>query len=491
MDIFCYKGWSLTVTSDGLIKRHEQILVPNDDTLRTTIISSHHDDPTAAHRGALKTIELVSRRFYWKNMHKDIKEYVSTCIKCQQNKSSNQQPLGLLSPIPTPEQRWNTVTMDLITQLPKTKSGHDAIVVFVDKFSKMVHYVPTVTTIDAPGLAELMISNVVRLHGIPINIISDRDPRFTSSFWKATWKQLGTRLKMSTAYHPQSDGLTERNNRSLEEALRAYVNYHQDNWDHWLALLEYAYNNSVNSTTGYTPFFLNYGQHPVSPLDYALVSKETQVNHTAATLLENLYTALDKAHENISHAQQQQKKYADQHRRDIDTQLLKVGDEVLLSTENLRLPGRAPKLVAKRIGPFKITKILSELVYELDLPPTLKGIHNRFHIQQLSYYRSTNRFNTRPTTHHRPPAIVTSDGTEDVYEVQNVLKHKKVGGALYYLIHWKGYPHYESTWEPESSFIDHRTAIDEYHRRLSTQKPSKRSAQQSSNGHPSNCKSIQ
>jgi hypothetical protein len=284
---------------------------------------------------------------------------------------------------------------------------------------------------------------------------------------------------MSTAYHPQTDGLTESNNRSLEEALRAYVNYHQDNWDRWLALLEYAYNNSVNSTTGYTPFFLNYGQHPVSPIDHELSSKETetQVNHTAETLLENLYTALDKAHENISHAQQQQKKYADQHRRDIDTQLLKVGDEVLLSTENLRLPGRAPKLVAKRIGPFKITKILSELVYELDLPPTLKGIHNRFHIQQLSYYRSTNRFNTRPTTHYRPPAIVTSDGTEDVYEVQNVLKHRRVGGTMQYLVHWRGYPEYESTWEPESSFIDHRTAIDDYHRRLSTQKHSKRSAQ--------------
>src|SRR5690606_24365936 len=136
-------------------------------------------------------------------------------------KPSSQTPLGLLQPIPTPEQRFHTWTMDLITQLPRTKSGHDAIVVWVDKCSKLKHYVPTVTEVTAPKLATLFIDNIVRLHGLPSNIISDRDPRFTSLFWKSLWKQLGTQLSMSTSFHPQSDGQTERQNRALEESLRA------------------------------------------------------------------------------------------------------------------------------------------------------------------------------------------------------------------------------------------------------------------------------
>ena len=451
------------VTSTGLIKRHQQVLVPNDTCIRTEIITSNHDDITAAHRGVTKTIELVTRTFYWKHMHRDVKEYVNTCINCQQNKITNQPPLGLLHPIETPEQRWHTVTMDLITSLPVTKNGHDAIVVFVDKMSKMVHYVPTVTTIDAPSLATLMINHVIKLHGIPICIISDRDPRFTSSFWKALWLQLGTKLKMSTAYHPQTDGLTERNNRTLEESLRSYVNYHQNNWDNMLPLLEFSYNNCINSTTGFSPFFLNYGQHPMTPLDY-VVRKEVQINDTAAIMIDKLYDSLTIAHDNITKAQASQKKYADIHRRDFEQ--FKIGDQVLLSTDNLRTPGRAPKLIAKRIGPFTIIRVLGKLNYELELPLSMKGIHNRFHVQQLTRFHSTDAFPSRPITNIRPPAVVVAGHSDNVYEVQSVLKHRGTGNRLQYLIHWKGYPEYESTWEPVSAFVHHRDKIDEYHRQL-------------------------
>jgi len=451
------------VTSAGLIKRRDQVLVPNDSTLRTMIITSNHDDITAAHRGVAKTIDLITRSFYWKHMHRDVKEYVSSCVSCQQNKVTNQSPLGLLHPIATPEQRWHTITMDLITSLPVTKDGNDAIVVVVDKFSKMVHYIPTVTTTDAPKLATLMIEHVIRLHGVPIHIISDRDPRFTSSFWKALWLQLGTKLKMSTAYHPQSDGLTERNNRTLEESLRSYVNYHQNNWDTMLPLLEFSYNNCINSTTGYSPFFLNYGQHPTTPLDFVL-RKEVQVNDTASNMIEKLYDALDNAHNNITKAQASQKKYADQKRRDFEQ--FEIGDKVLLSTDNLRTPGRAPKLIAKRIGPFVINRVLGKLNYQLELPNTLKGIHNRFHVQQLTRFHSSDSFPTRPNIITRPPAVVLPNKKDDVYEVETVLKHRGTGNRLQYLIHWKGYPEYESTWEPENAFIHHRDKIDEYHRHL-------------------------
>jgi hypothetical protein len=353
--------------------------------------------------------------------------------------------------------------MDLITSLPTTKTGHDAIFVVVDKMSKMVHYIPTVTKIDAPGLARLLIDNVIKLHGIPINIISDRDARFTSNFWRSLWLQLGTRLKFSTSYHPQSDGLTEINNKTLEQSLRAYTNYHQNNWDEQLSLLEFSYNNMVNSSTGYSPFFLNYGQHPIAPVTYE-VRKEVRTNETATELIESLYDTIEHAHDNIIKAQAAQKKYADKYRRDFES--FQVGDMVLLSTDNLRTMGRAQKLDPKRIGPFKIIKVLSKLNYQLELPSTMNKIHNVFHVSLLTKFNHSDAFPTRPNEINRPPATVLPDQKEDVYEVEQILKHKKIGRQVHYLVHWKGYPIHESTWEPESAFISHRDAINTYHKRI-------------------------
>ena len=152
--------------------------------------------------------------------------------------------------LPTPSKRWEQVTMDRITQLPITDKGYDSIVVWVDKLSKKAIYAPTQTTITAPELASLMYREVVRHHGVPKSIISDRDPLFTSHFWRSLWELTGTKLNMSTAYHPQSDGQTERQNRTLEQYLRAHVNYHQNDWDKYLTSAEIAYNNSVNALTG-------------------------------------------------------------------------------------------------------------------------------------------------------------------------------------------------------------------------------------------------
>ena len=203
-------------TSQG----HPRIYVPADPTLRTKILREVHDTPTSGHLGATKTLELLSRDFYWPKMRTTVADYVSTCDACQRSKPVNQKPQGLLQPLPIPEGKWTTVTMDLITGLPKTKRGHDSLFVIVDKFSKMAHYVPTVKTVTAPDLAKLFMDNIFRLHGPPKTIISDRDPKFTSRFWQALFKMCGTKLTMSTAYHPQTDGQTERQNRTIEESLR-------------------------------------------------------------------------------------------------------------------------------------------------------------------------------------------------------------------------------------------------------------------------------
>ena len=372
---------------NNFILYDNRIVIPNNDKLRTMIISQHHDTSTSAHPGSTKTIDLITRLFYWKNMHNDIKQYVQSCLQCQSNKFSTKSPQGLLHPIETPDTRWHTITTDFITKLPTTKSGYDAIVVFVDKYSKMCHYIPTYTNTNAAQFCTLFINHIIRLHGLPATIISDRDARFTSSFWKAVCKQLTIKLSMSTAYHPMSDGQTERANRTLEESLRSYVNYHQDNWDEYLPLIEFAHNNVIHSSTSYSPFFLNYGQHPRTPITAAL-GPECIINDTAANVITNLYDTLDSALTNIEKAQEQQAKHANKHRRDFEQ--FNVGDQVLLSTTNLKQtgPGRAAKLSPQRIGPFTITRVLSKLNYELDLPDIMNKKYNVFHVSLLTKYQS-------------------------------------------------------------------------------------------------------
>ncbi len=447
-----------TLNQQGLIMKENRIVIPAIESIRTMIMTSCHDDKTAGHPGITKTIDLLSRDFYWKNMNRHIKEYVNSCIQCQRNKPSNQTPIGLLQPIPAPEQRWHTVTMDLITQLPKTKLGNDAIVVFVDKFSKLAHYVPTTTEISAPRLATLFIDNIVRLHGLPSNIISDRDPRFTSLFWKSLWKQLGTQLSMSTAFHPQSDGQTERQNRTLEQSLRAYTDYKQDDWDLHLSILELAHNNLKHASTGYSPYFLNTGQHPRLPVHQTL-GKEIMINEPAETLIQNLYDTLEQAHFNLNRAQLNQAKYANEHRREIEP--WKVGQQVMLSTGNLKTPGRAPKLCSYWIGPFSIKRVLSCIVYELELPANMK-IHPVFHVSHLKLANESTSFPSRPVNDNRPPAELLDDTKEEVFEVERILNKRIVRNRKQYLVKWKGYPDWETTWEPESAFKQHRDSIEQF-----------------------------
>jgi len=323
---------------NGLIYFHpKRIYVPaTAPEVRSDILSECHDCPLSGHLGSSKTIESVTRHFYWPRMHNDIKRYVSSCYSCQANKPSQQLPMGLLHPLPIPDRPWQQVTMDLITQLPVSKDGHDAIVVFVDKLSKMVHWVATRTSATAPELARVMFDHVVRLHGLPESIVSDRDTRFTSHFWTSLWELCGTKLAMSTAFHPQTDGQTERANRTLEEMLRHYVSIRQDDWDTKLTAAEIAYNNSVHASTGFTPYYLNSGQHPRLAIDLAAAAGDRVRNPASANRLAEWQQAIERAKACLKEAQERQARYANQQRREAT---FSVGDKVWLSTEHLNLVG--------------------------------------------------------------------------------------------------------------------------------------------------------
>jgi len=453
---------SLYTLHNRLIFSGNQLYIPASDEIKSTLIKEAHDSAVAGHMGITRTLELLSRSYYWPKMTKDVREYVSTCPSCISIKPRNDHPPGLLQPIPHPQRRWQLVSMDLITQLPRSRTGFDAIYVIVDKCSKMIHILPTYTTVTAPELASIFFREIVRHHGLPSSIISDRDPRFTSSFWSELWKRLGTHLAMSTAYHPQSDGQTERANRTIEDMLRAYVNLRQDDWDHHLTAIEIAYNNSRQSSTGYSPYFLNYGQHPTFPVNSPTVVSERSNNETVEELLEGLERALSEAQDAVEKAQQNQQRQANRHRSELE---FDVGQQVWLSTTNLKLKGQpSPKLAQRWIGPFTIKRKLSPLAYELDLPPTLR-VHPVFHISKLRPHRSSDRFDPHrpPLPNRLSPEIVDQ---EEEYEVEAIRQHRfrKWRGGTYkqYLVKWRGYPEWENTWEWEETLTNSQEVVRAY-----------------------------
>ena len=320
---------------DELWFKQDRIYVPDVSSIKTKLMHEAHDAQHAGHLGTEKTVKLLSRNYVWPRMHEDVKSYVSSCMSCQQNKSINQLQQGLLQPLPIPNECWQQCTMDLITQLPRTKKGNDAIVVVIDKLSKLTHVWPTTTTVGAVELARQFFHEVVRLHGFPTSIVSDRDPRFTSLFWGELWRMSGTKLAMSTAYHPQTDGQTERQNRTLEEMLRAFVSVQQNDWDEQLDAAELAINNSTQASSKETPFYLTYGRHVRTPLNLAVPSS---TNQSAVDVVETLRDAHALAREKLIEAQQRQSEYANKHRQDVS---FEVGDKVMLSTRNLKLKNRA------------------------------------------------------------------------------------------------------------------------------------------------------
>lgn len=449
----------------GRLYYNDRIVVPEGPSLRTRILAECHDSAVAGHLGKDKTIEQVKRRFYWKGMDESIIQYVTSCDACQRNKPSQQSPMGLSMPLPIPTRPWQQVSMDLITGLPRSRSGNDTIVVFVDKLTKMVHYVACKTAVSAPELATLFLREVVRLHGVPESILSDRDPRFTANFWRAFWSQLGTTLTMSTAYHPQTDGQTERANRTLEQTLRSFVSFRQDDWDQHLTTVEIAVNNAQQASTGFSPFYLNYGQEVSLPLDRAVSGLLPPNNPSAVDRIRQLKSDLAEAQSNIEKAQQRQSKYADQHRRDAK---LVVGDRVLLSTKHLKLVGadkRTPKFACQYLGPFKIKRVVNDNAYELDLPVAMR-IHPVLNVSRLKvYHDGATSFPSRPVPNPRlPPEITLSNGDEQ-YEVESILASRGKGNRTQYLVKWVGYDQYESTWEKASNVAGAPEAIAEYEAR--------------------------
>ncbi|BEI92709.1 uncharacterized protein CcaverHIS019_0503370 [Cutaneotrichosporon cavernicola] len=378
-------------TQDGLVFIHRPSLgayalcIPAAcDDIRDKIVFDHHDTPIAGHRSTDKTFLAVAPYYHWPGMRRSITRYVQTCDACQKHKpaiatTSPMQPLAI------PVTRWHTVTMDFAVDLPVSNT-FNAIMVVVDKFTKRCHLIPTHTTATAKDTAFLFLANVVRLHGIPVRIVSDRDPKFTSAFWKAIHTALGTKLLLSTAFHPQTDGQSERQVRTLKEALRHFVNARQNNWFYLLPLLEIAFNSSVHASSNVTPFELDLGFHP------RLLNHPASTSHDdkdAGVFIDALNAATVDAVEALQHAQARQAGQYDARNVNRRKTVFAVGDQVLLRSGLFKpvfyQKSKSKKLAPTWFGPFTVTSVDGPTVITVDLPFNL-NIHNRINTMNARKY---------------------------------------------------------------------------------------------------------
>ncbi|KAL2226649.1 UNVERIFIED_CONTAM: Transposon Tf2-11 polyprotein [Sesamum indicum] len=318
-------------------------------------------------------------------MNRDVAEFVAKYMICQQVKAEHQAPAGKLQPLSIPEWKWEKITMDFVEGLPRTFRKHDAIWVILDRFTKSAHFLLVRITDSLDKLAGLYISKIVRLHGVPVSIVSDRDPRFTSRFWKSLQRALGTKLHFSTAFHPQTDGQSERTIQILEDMMRACTMEFKGNWDDHLPLMEFPYNNSFHSNIDITPYKALYGRRCRSPICWDI---EGLRQLEGPELVQETVKKIQVVKKCLKAAQDRQKSYVDQHRREMEYE---VGDKVFLKISPWRgilRFGKQGKLSPRYIGPYEIIERIEPLAYRLALPAELSQIHDVFHVSMLQRYRS-------------------------------------------------------------------------------------------------------
>ncbi|KAL0556241.1 hypothetical protein IC582_004752 [Cucumis melo] len=372
-----------SLSSDGGLLFERRLCVPSDSAVKTELLSEAHSSPFSMHPGSTKMYQDLKRVYWWRNMKREVAEFVSRCLVCQQVKAPRQKPAGLLQPLSIPEWKWENVSMDFITGLPRTLRGFTVIWVVVDRLTKSAHFVPGKSTYTASKWAQLYMSEIVRLHGVPVSIVFDRDARFTSKFWKGLHTAMGTRLDFSTAFHPQTDGQTERLNQVLEDMLRACALEFPGSWDSHLHLMEFTYNNSYQATIGMAPFEALYDRCCRSPVCWGEVGEQRLMG---PELVQSTNEAIQKIRSRMHTAQSRQKSYADVRRKDLE---FEVGDKVFLKVAPMRGVlrfERRGKLSPRFVGPFEILERIGPVAYRLALPPSLSTVHDVFHVSMLRKY---------------------------------------------------------------------------------------------------------
>lgn len=450
------EDWS--IGSDDLLRYKGAVYVPPDHALRQELLRTNHDDPQGGHFGLERTHEVISSKYYWHGSYLDTQYYIRTCNLCQRMKTYRHKEYGLLKPLPKPSEPFEIVTLDFITDLPLSKwrgETYDSILVIVEPLTKYVIYLAVTKDTTSEDLAEILYETLVKYFTVPKHIVSDRAKIFTSAFWKTFCWHMGTKRKISTAFHPRTDGQTERQNQTLEHFMRTYVNFEQDDWARWIPMAQHVYNNSKHSVTGMTPMeaLMGFrGQIRINVEDQPPSENEFDEDpdtdtHRASKRAKNAMERVKAMQEQraelqglLQRAAEVQAHYYNRHRMDMQ---FRIGDWVMLRTVNIVPPGGKKKFDSKQIGPFQVVDTWGTNAYKLALPPKFRKLHNVFHVSLLEPFRDSAR---NPT----PPEGALVDGQLE-YKVESIRMVRGPPRNREYYVKWEGYSEDECTWEPLES----------------------------------------
>ena len=446
--------WS--VSPDGFLRQDDLIYVPDISDLRLRVLRYKHDHILSGHPGQNKTASLILRDYTWPGLREYIKNYCKSCTTCMRAKPQRHKPYGLLKQLPIPECPWNSISMDFIEPLP-TSSGFDSILVIIDRLTKQAIFIPTTVQCTSEDLAIIFVTHVFSKHGVPQHVTSDRGSEFTSRFFRSLGKALDMTLHFTSGYHPEGDGQTERTNQTLEQYLRIFCNYQQDNWSTLLPLAEFAYNNTPSSTTGISPFYANKGYHP-----NLTIHPERDL---ASARAKDLAVSLDELHQELKTtiAKSQLRYQGPADLRRMPAPDFKVGQQAFIKAKYFRSTRPSNKLSEKFLGPFDIIAQAGINSVTLRLPDTIRGVHPVFHVSMLEPAVP----NEIPNRVQSPPPPIEVQG-ELEYEISEILDSKidrRRSCKLLYYVRWLGYEgtDEEYSWLSATELTNAPDLISDFH----------------------------
>ncbi len=400
-------------------------------------------------RRALSHVTRHHPALWWPTRERDVRRFVASCHVCAQTKSSNTPPAGLLRPLPIPSRPWSHIALDFVTGLFPLSAGNTVILTVVDRFSKAAHFIPLPRLPSARETAQVMVDHVFKIHGLPSDIVSDREPQFTSQFWREFCRQIGASPSLSSGFHPQTNGQAERTNQILGRMLRSLTSRTPASWSDQLSWAEYAHNSLPSSATGLSPFECCLGYQP--PLFTSQESKASVPSVEA--FIQRCRRTWKRVRSALCRTRTRTRLAANRHR--VRAPRYVCGQKVWLSTRNLPIQESSRKLMPRFIGPFSIVKVLSPVAIKLKLSRQLRRVHPVFHV---SCVKPVIRAPLRPSL--PPPPI---DEVASVYRVRKLLDVRPRGRGHQFLVDWEGYGPEERRWIPARDVLD-RSLIEDFYR---------------------------
>uniref|UniRef100_A0A3B3HPV2 Gypsy retrotransposon integrase-like protein 1 n=1 Tax=Oryzias latipes TaxID=8090 RepID=A0A3B3HPV2_ORYLA len=426
-------------------------------SLRSDVLVWGHASRVSCHGGVQRTLNLIKRRFFWPSMEQDTREFVAACTVCARSKSSNSPPAGLLHPLPVAGRPWSHLALDFVTGLPPSQ-GNTVILTVIDRFSKAVQFIPLPKLPTATEMADVLVHQVFRHHGIPTDIVSDRGPQFVSQVWRSFCSALGATVSLTSGYHPQSNGQAERANQELEAALRCLAAQNPSSWSKFLVWIEYAHNNHPSAATGMSPFEASLGYSPPlfpsHELDLAVPSVQHHLQRVQRVWRQAKAALLRTRDSNCRIANRRRRAGPD----------YRPGQKVWLSSKNIPLQSTSRKLAPRYIGPYTIERIITPTCVRLRLPAALK-VHPSFHISNIKPFQESPLC---PPSASPPPARVI-DGAP-AFTVSRILDIRRRGRGFQYLVDWEGYGPEERSWISRSLILD-RSLLDDFFRAHPDRRP--------------------